>query len=332
MKLPVRLVDELPTEAVIVVDGFASSARGLVLSHWPGNTTPRDLAHELSTGSALRFAALPRADRERRAAGCVAIVNNHYDTDGVLAMFAVRSPEAALERADALLAAARAGDFYQARDAEALALDTLVTRFAEPGASPLDLDGLSARECEQAALDHLVEALPWILDGGLDEFGYLFEDRVAAVEEDRELLEWGDRHEFEASDATAWLVGCPVGVDTFDPMRHALFGATERNTVVALGTGDGGTSCRLILSTKSWFDLPTVTPAPRPDLAAWAAELNDLEGTSPADESAWRAEPVSAASPELWFGGRNKFSFADRAGVLAPSSLRPSAILRILAG
>ena len=72
MNLPFRIQTEAGTEPVIAVDG-AFDAPGLHLSHWPGNRTPEDLRHELSTGSALRFSALDAAERARRAAGCVAV-------------------------------------------------------------------------------------------------------------------------------------------------------------------------------------------------------------------------------------------------------------------
>ena len=77
MSLPIRIDGGLPNEPVISVDG-AWGAPGLNLSHWPGHATPEDFRHDLSTGSALRFAALSDKERERWAAGCTAIQNNHY--------------------------------------------------------------------------------------------------------------------------------------------------------------------------------------------------------------------------------------------------------------
>ena len=58
MDLPVRIVDGPPAEPVITVDG-AIGAPGLNLSHWPGNTTPKELRHDLSTGSALASVSPP---------------------------------------------------------------------------------------------------------------------------------------------------------------------------------------------------------------------------------------------------------------------------------
>jgi len=105
--LPIRVLLDAGTEPVLSVDG-AWNAPGLNLSHWPGNTTPKELKHDLSTGIALAFARLPEGRQEELAEGCVALANNHFDTDGVCAMFAVRHPELALPRSEELLAAAAA--------------------------------------------------------------------------------------------------------------------------------------------------------------------------------------------------------------------------------
>ena len=67
MKLPYRFQEEPGTEPVLSVDGYFG-APGLNLSHWPGNETPEDLRHDLSTGSALLFARLEPEVREERAA------------------------------------------------------------------------------------------------------------------------------------------------------------------------------------------------------------------------------------------------------------------------
>ena len=75
MQLPFRIQGDPGSEPVVSVDG-AFGAPGLNLSHWPGNTTPPDLRHDLSTGAALAFAALSPEERARRAEGCVAVASS----------------------------------------------------------------------------------------------------------------------------------------------------------------------------------------------------------------------------------------------------------------
>ncbi|HVS17431.1 MAG TPA: DUF6687 family protein, partial [Planctomycetota bacterium] len=144
MSFEPRIVDAPPAEPFVGVDGHLAGAR-LELSHWPGNATPRELRHDLSTGAALAFAALSRERRAALAGGARVVANNHFDTDGTLAMFAVLEPEAARARAAGLLAAAAAGDFFAWPDDRALAIDALVNGATDAERSPLagELAGLA---------------------------------------------------------------------------------------------------------------------------------------------------------------------------------------------
>src|SRR5689334_20701821 len=87
-------------------DGLVAGA-SLDLTHWQGNRTPRELKADTSTEIALNFVASPDADRWTGAV----VVNNHFDTDGALSVWALLEPEQAAPRRALLLAAAEAGDF-----------------------------------------------------------------------------------------------------------------------------------------------------------------------------------------------------------------------------
>jgi len=112
----------------------------------------------------------------------------------------------------------------------------------------------------------------------------------------------------------------------FAPGRHALFETSDADRVLAIGRRDGGHTVRLVISTLSWFDLVTQSRLPRPDLTSLAAGLNELEGTAPDEEHAWRAQPLQNASPELWFGGAEVAAFAEYNAALAPSGLDPERV------
>lgn len=92
----------------ISCDGLVAGA-ALDLSHWVGNRTPAELKADTSTEIALNFGKSPF--RERFASAPV--VNNHFDTDGVLSCWAVIHPEAAWRRRELMVAAAEAGDFQE---------------------------------------------------------------------------------------------------------------------------------------------------------------------------------------------------------------------------
>jgi len=334
VKLPVRILSEPPSEPVISVDG-AFQAPGLNLSHWPGNSTPADLAHELSTGSALLYAGLAQDERARRAGDARAIVNNHYDTDGVLAIFAVRNPRAALEHAPALLAAAAAGDFYRWPDDRALALDLLVTHLGRPGDSPLgaEIEPLSGRDLHERLTHFLLEQLPSVLCARELPWPELWRAPLEDLRADRVDLADAHRAELPELDLTLWTAAprarcsrAHLPAAGLDPGRHALFGESEADRVLVMTPSEQGVRCRLVISTRSWFDLPIPARLPRPDLTVLAARLNELGGTAPEQELAWRAQAPTNASPELWFGTRELQSFAEHNPALGSCSLAPDLI------
>lgn len=324
MELPIRIRRETPRERVISVDG-AWDAPGLNLSHWPGNRTPAELKHDLSTGVALRFARLDDARRRELAHGCVALANNHFDTDGTCALFAVRHPREALQREAALLEAAAAGDFFQLPSERALCVDAIVQHVDQSG-SPFAaaLAGLDETARHERATQLLLEALPALLDGDLSPYRALWEPELERTRADRSRLLRSRRDDLVHLDWTVWH-------SDDDPGRHALFGSTPHDRVLVALPRDGGTCYRFLLSTLSWFDLVTRTAHPRPDLDLLAARLNELEGASVSDASAWRNQPSDSPSPELWFGESQHARFAERCDALRPSRLQSSQVRRTIA-
>jgi len=327
LKLPPRIALEVPREPAIFVDGTArglGARGGLELSHWPGHTTPLALRDDLSTGCALKFARLTSGNRRRLAGAATAIVNNHYDTDGCLAMFAVRHPDRALPLAARMLAAARAGDLYRAPDDDAFALDALINGLSDRERSPLRDDLRAADDAArwQLCVDHLMEALPALLAGDVKEYRDLWEPDLERYRQDRAVLAAADREDVPALDLSIWTAG------TLDlmPGRHALFGTSARDRALTIESTGDGARVRLVVSTSSWFDLVTETRLPRPDLLPLAAHLNALEGTTDADAHAWRAQPLGNASPELWFGSAELPFFAEHNEALFPTRLAPARV------
>lgn len=326
MELPLVVVAGRSEDRLVSVDG-AWDQPGLNLSHWPGNTTPKELRHDLSTGVALAFGRLPPEERARLAAGCRAIANNHFDTDGACAMFALRHPQLALPREGRLLEAAAAGDFYQVPSEEAFALDAVITNLADPDRSPWEarFRGLEARERHEVALREIVQRLPAMLDGGLEEHADLWKPELEALRAGRADLAAASRDEVVHLDLCVWEARPGA---RFRPGRHALFAGTRADRALAIGRGRTGASYRFVVSTRSWFDLVSREPQPRPDLRALAERLNEAEGTDPTAEVAWRAQEVLNPTPELWFGSSEVEPFAEHSSALRESRLDPPSVRR----
>ncbi|MCB9903674.1 MAG: hypothetical protein H6831_04630 [Planctomycetes bacterium] len=334
MNLPFRIQSAPGDEPVIAVDG-AWGAPGLNLSHWPGHTTPEALRHELSTGCALAFARLDPAQRADLSRGCVAVANNHADTDGICAAFAVLFPERALELEDELLAAAAAGDFFRPRDERALQVDLCVGAAVDAERSPWAEDFRGMRDAErwEAAYRRCFEVLPDWLTGDLEPWRALWEDGLADYRADRDDLAAATyeelvHFELEIHTAAPDVRSSRAGATAFDPGRHALFTGTATDRVLVVGPGAEGTTYRLIVNTTSWSDVPGRSNPPRPDLAALAARLDELEAEAGAPKHAWRAQSVTGAAPELWYGAPDLESFAEHNPVLRRSRLSPEVVRR----
>ncbi len=107
----------------VCCDGLVPGA-GLHLSHWGGNATPRELKADTSVEIALRQA-------EAGGAKGRVVVNNHFDTDGVLAVWTLLEPERALAARAAIVAAAEVGDFEEwPADPRGVRLDAAITALA----------------------------------------------------------------------------------------------------------------------------------------------------------------------------------------------------------
>src|SRR3989440_7565165 len=91
------------------VDGTVDNA--IHFSHWQGNKTPASVKADTSTEIALNVVAATNRDELTQRIDL--ITNNHFDTDGVLSVWAMLNGESALPLRDKLIAAAEAGDFCQ---------------------------------------------------------------------------------------------------------------------------------------------------------------------------------------------------------------------------
>jgi len=319
-----KLVDAAPAEPAVSVDG-AFGAPGLELSHWPGHRTPRELRHELSTGCALRYAALPERERRALAGGAELAINNHYDTDGALALYALLHPSAALAAERALLDTAAAGDFFAFPSEAAFALDAAIGNLPDAERSPLraELAGLAGHARHELCLAWLMRELPRLLTGDLSAVRGLYEPELERARADRALLARAQRDERRELELAHWRVHAAPDAQ---PGRHALWGASRADAQLVSLASERGAHHRLLFGTRSWFDLPDRAARPRPDLAALAARLNALEGSDPHARFAWRCESPQSPSPELWFGEREHEAFAEHNRALAPSRLAPELV------
>lgn len=127
--LPFVPIGALGTRPHVMVDGAQRPGSVLVLSHWPGSPTPRQLWADLSCEIALSY-----LDTGEEAPGAECVTIDHPDEDGLASVFVLARPDEALALRDSLIAFARCGDFSVADESSAQAI--LTFRAIEDGALP----------------------------------------------------------------------------------------------------------------------------------------------------------------------------------------------------
>lgn len=174
----VGLLDQRP---VIACDGRIPQLDvvNLELSHWEDNKTPREYFADTSTEMALLFAESNRGNQRWKDA---LVVNNHYDTDGALSVFACLDPDLALQYKSTLIDGAEAGDFGEWSSDNGMKLDLIVSDFL--------------RFDEEDAFHEVLDKLPSILkaldrDGG-EEWSKYWRPSMELSFECLERLENGD--------------------------------------------------------------------------------------------------------------------------------------------
>lgn len=302
-------------ETDVSVDGaFGSRTRSRVhLAHWPGNRTPAELRRDLSTEIALAYVDLDEPRQRELMDGATALSINHYDTDGLCALYALARPEDAKRHRELLVDVAAAGDFFEVRSERAFAIDAALLRFAKANR------GVE----KQQLIEDGLELLGRLLDDP-EHAPELWREDVDALAHDRADLESAVFDDLVYMDLGIWTAAKDAtssrGAERFDPGRHAMFASGRVDRVLSLGPSSAGTTARFVLGTRSFFDLVSREGSPRPDLPKLAERLNGLEGTS--GDVCWRAQDMQGASPELWFGTDELPFYAEH----ADRALRPSAL------
>ncbi len=124
--------DAMQSVRKISVDGLVPNS--FHLSHWAGNETPAALKADTSTEIALNFISDPHYKSLFPNANV--LTNNHFDTDGLLAVFALLYPEKAEPLAKTLIETSEACDFSSFSSENGVQLNILIDQICHAEASP----------------------------------------------------------------------------------------------------------------------------------------------------------------------------------------------------
>lgn len=269
--------ERLASMPFLCVDGVVPGGHNL--SHWPGNRTPRHLRADTSTEMALKLARDP--EREAWLRGVSIVTNNHFDTDGLLSVYAVLNPREALQHEEALVQAARTGDFGEFNTPEAFKFDAIVSAFDDDEVSPIagEIRGRAEHERYQIIYDKLLSLLPGLLST-TGRYKPLWSKALAELM--RSLLSVRSVARVREHDAAHLTV-----IETNRPLeRMARFNVARHHRVLTADRSPEGWIYEMAFQIFSWFDTVTPPRGGRVDLTELATTFNTLE-TATGREGRW---------------------------------------------
>jgi hypothetical protein len=240
----------------ISCDGLVPGA-ALDLTHWQGNRTPQRFKADTSTEIAFNFVGSHEAVHQWADA---VVVNNHFDTDGLLSIWVLLEPAQATACRDLLVAAAEAGDFdeWPALD-RGLWLDAAVRALGSAAADDA--------EAYQSILPQLPDLIR-DLDERRDLWGREWDDLQAAVV----ALESG-RLRAESHGAIGLMIHASGQVEVPGPLLCRCFLPAARRYLLAFERGDGRYDYRYERPHYAWADTVVRPVLPQPNADALASAL-----------------------------------------------------------
>ncbi len=242
----------------ISCDGLVPGA-SLDLTHWQGNQTPRKYKADTSTEIALNFVSSPEALDEWGDA--TVVINNHFDTDGVLSIWTLLEPEQAREYRDLLIAAAEAGDFDEWPALErGLWLDSAIRAL-----------GALAGDDDAEAYRSVFAALPELIRN-LDDRRDLWGPEWDALQTATASLESGQLRA-EVVGSIGVVIHRPDQPEIPGPLLARRFLPDARRFLLAFARDDSHFDYRYERPHYAWADTVVRPRIPAPDAARIAAAL-----------------------------------------------------------
>jgi len=316
-------LDDIPK---LSVDGTVSNS--IHFSHWKGNETPSEVKADTSTEIVLNLVASP--NRNKLTQGIELVTNNHFDTDGVLSVWAALAGERSLELRDKLIPAAEAGDFCEMTNEAGVRASIVIQGPDQPG--PGDESG-SPLACYLAGekIDDDPRAYELVLPEverlltRTDDYEHLWRVPWVKIAAALESFEHGASTVTEYADSGLSLVTLapeifsPAG---FDPARDAApYTAISRYTkgllfVIATPLKSGW-AYRIDYPYYSWAETIVRPRIERHDFSQVLTELNQVESER---EAEWKLDNNEMTSVIKFLGSN---------GTLAASTLMPDELAGI---
>ncbi|MFQ5580604.1 MAG: DUF6687 family protein [Nitrospiria bacterium] len=299
--------------AKISVDGIVPQS--FHLSHWKGNKTPTPLKADTATEIAMRYISHP--DRKSFFPQVNILTNNHFDTDGLLSVWALLHPHKAEPISGRLIAAAEAGDHSIFSSEEGVQVNLLINALCRSDESPIASQLTSATGPKEASYYKALFPLLPDLFRKKDDYRSLWQKPFDEILLSMELFEKGIIGLEEHPEA-----GLSVVIDEQRPAREAIDHFCQGNLFLVIEDREreeGGFAYELEYRYYAWAETVTRPLIPMLPMEALAEHLNGQEGSA---EGKWLTQGYAGRSMT------SALRFTDAEGKRHLSRLHPDQVVQ----
>lgn len=282
----------------IVIDGTPNDNTVLPLSHWPHSGTPWKLKADTSVEVVFNYLASAGDHVD-----IVPVTNDHFDEDGMIGLWCMIHPEAALEARALLCDASRAGDFATYRDRRAARVAFAISRLVDRWLSPWGAEAFPKAYPDYCAMvyDRLLEMFAGLL-ADLEGHRDLWQDEDDLLTASEEALDGGEATIEEIAEVDLAVVRVPLDW----PERPAHRFTQQRRVMIHPMAVHNRTACNRVATLcgermaftyryESWVQMVSRRPPLRVDLTPLAQVLSEREGGT----HTWRFDGVEQIVPVL---------------------------------
>ena len=271
----------------VIVDGLDNAATVLTLSHWPQSATPAAL--KADTSAEIVFNYLRSSEADALKGDAEAISNNHFDIDGLMGIWSMLNPDAALDHADLIVAIAECGDFERWTGEHAAKAVCALHALQFMDSSPLHERLARIVDPDERTAFLYDEMLPFVrsLLRDIDSLEEFWRDEYERIAAGRRLFETGTAEVEERRELDLAVFTLP------EPVHPIALNERTACSRVVLMIDEFHYLLRYRY--ESWVEYQSREVPARIDLGPFADFLQTFEG----NPGYWKADDVASIVPLL---------------------------------
>ncbi len=282
---------------VVCVDG--SFPAKLELSHWHGNSTPKEFKADTSTE--IVFNLIESPFKNDYLNGIEIVSNNHFDADGILSAFVLLNPVFSLQHKKEIINIAETGDFSEFTTEDALKQSYVLESLfdLEKSIFKNEISKMKFPEMMQFIYEKGFELIPKLIEN-IDDYENIWKDDFQHFQ--------NSENQFEIQSAVfSNYSDCRLSVIESNSELHKVSKYKNSNFEILLSAvkNSEGNLYELEYKTVTWFETSREKKIERKSFEPLAERLNLIETNKNGTWQVLGKDPVEEWDYRLTFADKN---------------------------